>query len=42
MFKVKFWHGTFEYVLNSKLPGEYVIAVTKSGETYPLLQYIIE
>ena len=32
----------FEYVLNSKLPGEYVIAVTKSGETYPLLQYVIE
>lgn len=32
----------FEYVLNSKLPGEYVIAVNKSGETYPLLQYVME
>lgn len=34
----------FDYVLNSKLPGEYAIAVTTIGETYPLLmlQYVIE
>ena len=34
----------FDYVLNSKLPGEYAIAVKMIGETYPLLmlQYVIE
>jgi hypothetical protein len=32
----------FQYVLNTKNPGEYVIAVTKGEESYPLLQYVIE
>ena len=32
----------FQYVLNTKIPGEYVIAVTKGEESYPLLQYVIE
>lgn len=32
----------FQYVLNTKNPGEYLIAVTKGEESYPLLQYVIE